>query len=457
MATSAQIKSAIRSRGASQRDITEQLAGVTEQLQRAEESANLFKLREAEIAKTTGTLSSALELGSTYLEGVALKQELEDSMMDFERLLPEGVREAGGVKMVRGPKSSLMDVFTGTASLSDYLYGQETYMLGERKLGTKYDVAALGKQAKAMQQGDLLDQFFGGEPLPKSKVSRELGMERPSIDVTKLYGDFKEKPSMLDNVKEKLQKGTLVKSDGNVIPETIVKKTKTMSAEDYLKTDPPNEIREMIESSYPRDEEVPLGISRNVTDYQNEKLVNFLPEFLQPTEEDMLEPIAKDSYIDKDGFIVTKGTFLGRPYTSRRSPTRKKKDTSYRPEGRFGNPEKALSEVDKDLKEIKKLESLKGVINPTVKKQQLELAKKKKKELKEKIKSIYDSSTGKFIDDEYEKAFTGQLKYMDDMVDSGVDLGRFELPFLTKRRKVDISSIQSFIDSISNKDNLASR
>ena len=457
MATSAQIKSAIRSRGASQRDITEQLAGVTEQLQRAEESANLFKLREAEEAKRIGTLSSALEVGSTALELVASRQELKDSMMDFEQSLPEGVREAGGVKMVRGPKSSLMDVFTGTASLSDYLYGQETYMLGERKLGTKYDVAALGKQAKAMQQTDLLDQFFGGEPLPKSKVSRELGMERPSIDVTKLYGDFKEKPSMLDNVKEKLQKGTLVKSDGNVIPETIVKKTKTMSAEDYLKTDPPNEIREMIESSYPRDKEVPLGISRNVTDYQNEKLVDFLPEFLQPTEEDMLEPIAKDSYIDKDGFIVTKGTFLGRPSTSRRLPPRKKKDTSYRPEGRFGNPEKALSEVDKDLKEIKKLESLKGVINPTVKKQQLELAKKKKKELKEKIKSIYDSSTGKFIDDEYEKAFTGQLKYMDDMVDSGVDLGRFELPFLTKRRKVDISSIQSFIDSISNKDNLASR
>jgi uncharacterized FlaG/YvyC family protein len=455
MATSAQIKSAIRSRGASQRDITKQLAGVTEQLQRAEESANLFRLREAEIAKTTGTLSSALELGSTYLEGVALKQELEDSRMDFEQSLPEGVREAGGVKMVRGPKSSLMDVFTGTASLSDYLYGQETYMLGERKLGTKYDVAALGKQAKAMQQGDLLDQFFGGEPLPKSKVSRELGMQQPSIDIKNLYGGLKQEPSMLDNVKEKLQKGTLVKSDGNVIPETIVKKT--MSAEDYLKTDPPNAIKEMIESSYPRDEEVPLGISRDVTDYQNEKLVDFLPEFLQPTEKDMLEPIAKDNYIDKDGFIVTKGTFLGRPSTSRRQPPRKKKDTSYRPEGRFGNPQKALSEVDKDLKEIKKLQSLKGVINPTVKKQNLELAKKMKKELQEKIKSIYDSSTGKFIDDEYEKAFAGQLKDMDDMVESGVDLGRFELPFLTKRRKVDISSIQSFIDSISNKNNLASR
>ena len=59
MATSAQIKSAIRSRGASQRDITEQLAGVTEQLQRAEESANLFKLREAEIAKTVSKYQNA--------------------------------------------------------------------------------------------------------------------------------------------------------------------------------------------------------------------------------------------------------------------------------------------------------------------------------------------------------------------------------------------------------------
>ena len=288
MATSAQIKSAIRSRGASQRDITEQLAGVTEQLQRAEESANLFKLREAEIAKTTGTLSSALELGSTYLEGVALKQELEDSMMDFERLLPEGVREAGGVKMVRGPKSSLMDVFTGTASLSDYLYGQETYMLGERKLGTKYDVAALGKQAKAMQQADLLEQFFGGEPLPKSTISRELGMERPSIDVTKLYGDFEEKPSMMD----KVENGTLVESGGR----------KKMSAKEYLETDPPNAIKEMIESSYPRTEEVPSGIARDVEDYENEKLAEFIPEIFETKQEDALGPVTEERPIVKDNF-----------------------------------------------------------------------------------------------------------------------------------------------------------
>ena len=452
MATPAEIKSVIRSIGESEREITSQFADVNLALMKAKESSNLAQLKEQDIKKQFDFGYSFLDTASTYLEGLELKKELESNIESFEKSLPESVRKAGGVTIERGAKSSLMDVFTGRASMSDYLHGQEKYMLGERELGTKYDVAAMGEKAKAMKQGDLLDQFFGGEPLPKSKVSRELDIQQPSIDIKNLYGGLKQEPSMLDNVKEKLQKGTLVKSDGNVIPETIVKKTKTMSAEDYLKTDPPNEIREMIESSYPRDKEVPLGISRNVTDYQNEKLVDFLPEFLQPTEEDMLEPIAKDSYIDKDGFIVTKGTFLGRPSTSRRLPPRKKKDTSYRPEGRFGNPEKALSEVDKDLKEIKKLESLKGVINPTVKKQQLELAKKKKKELKEKIKSIYDSSTGKFIDDEYEKIFTGGLKDYED-VRSGVNIGIKQIPFFETRRKINISAVQSFIDDISNKNN----
>ena len=264
-----------------------------------------------------------------------------------------------------------------------------------------------------------------------------------------MYGGLKQEPSMLDNVKEKLQKGTLVKSDGNVIPEKIVDKIKDIPQAWMEPADTDMEGNKIIISD----------------EIENEKLSEFVPKFSQTTEEDMLQPIAgkssstssKKSYIDKDGFIVTEGTFLGRPSVIKKSPTRKKKDTSYRPEGRFGNPQQALSEVDKDLKEIKKLESLKGVINPTVKKQNLEIAKKMKKELQEKIKSIYDSSTGKFIDDEYEKAFTGQLEDIEGMVESGIDFGRYELPFFTKRRKVDISSIQSFIDSISNKNNLASR
>ena len=292
MATAAEIKSAIASRGASQRDITKQLAGVTEQLQKAEESFSLAKMREQEIGRKYGTLYSALEVGATALEGIKQKQELESNIEAFEQFLPESVRQAGGVTIERGDRASMMDVFTGTASMSDYLYGQEKYMLGERELGTKYDVSAMGEKAKAMKQGDLLDQFFGGEPLPKSTISRELGMERPSIDVTKLYGGLEEKPSMMDKVGDKIEGGTLVKSD---------RKTK-MSVKEYLKTDPPNAIREMIESSYPRTKEVPSGIARDVKDYENEKLAEFIPEIFKTEQEDALGPVTEERPVAENNF-----------------------------------------------------------------------------------------------------------------------------------------------------------
>jgi|TARA_X000001382_G_scaffold127714_1_gene116010 hypothetical protein len=320
MATSSQIKSAIRSRGAAQREITQQLAGVSEQLLKAEESARLNEFRAKEEAVGFASAFSALEAGSTYLEGVKQSQELKSNIDAFEQFLPESVRQSGGVTIERGAKSSLMDVFTGTSSMSDYLYGKETYMLGERKLGSKYDVSAMGEKAKAMQQGDLLDQFFGGEPLAKSKVSRELGIERPSIDITKLYGGLKEKPSMMDKVGDKIKEGTLVQSDGSVVPEKILEKAK-MSAEDYLKTDPPNAIKEMIKPSYLRSEDVPSSMSKDVTDYENEKLVNFLPEFLQSTEKDMLEPIAQTKITKGDNFKERAANYtFEEPKTFTRSP-----------------------------------------------------------------------------------------------------------------------------------------
>ncbi len=171
-----------------------------------------------------------------------------------------------------------------------------------------------------MQQGDLLDQFFGGEPLAKSKVSRELGIERPSIDITKLYGGLKEKPSMMDKVGDKIKEGTLVQSDGSVVPEKILEKAK-MSAEDYLKTDPPNAIKEMIKPSYLRSEDVPSSMSKDVTDYENEKLVNFLPEFLQSTEKDMLEPIAQTKITKGDNFKERAANYtFEEPKTFTRSP-----------------------------------------------------------------------------------------------------------------------------------------
>ena len=291
MATASKIKSAISSSGSSQRDLTRQLAGITEQLIKAQESSELSKIKQQQLDTTFGTLYSALEVGATALEGIKQKQELESNIEAFEQFLPESVRQAGGVTIERGDRASMMDVFTGTASMSDYLYGQEKYMLGERELGTKYDVAAMGEKAKAMKQGDLLDQFFGGEPLPKSTISRELGMERPSIDATKLYGRFEEKPSMMDKVGDKIE-GTLVESD---------RKTK-MSVEEYLETDPPNAIKEMIKSSYPRTKEVPSGIARDVKDYENEKLAEFIPDIFKTEQEDALGPVTEERPVAENNF-----------------------------------------------------------------------------------------------------------------------------------------------------------
>lgn len=384
MATAAEIKSAIASRGASQRDITKQLAGVTEQLQKAEESSRLAEMREQEIGRGFGTLYSALEVGATALEGIRQKQELESNIEAFEQSLPESVRQAGGVTVERGDRSSLMDVFTGTASMSDYLYGQEKYMLGERELGTKYDVVAMGEKAKAMRQGDLLDQFFGGEPLPKSTISRELGMERPSIDVTKLYGGLEQEPSMMDKVGDKVEKGTLVKSDG---------KTK-MSAEEYLKTDPPNAIKEMIKSSYPRTEEVPSAIARDVKDYENEKLAEFIPDMFKTKQEDALGPVTEERPIAKNNFRERAAGYTFEPPKTYRmkSPT----GGAQKLKGKI----KSLKTVEKSLKEAKQRKDKININRLT------DLVEERTSELQSLISEVYNPELDIFYGDDSTESIT---------------------------------------------------
>jgi len=383
MATAAEIKSAIASRGASQRGITRQLAGVTEQLQKAEEASRLAKMKEQEIGRGYGTLFSALEVGTTALEYIRQDQELKSNIEEFEQSLPESVRQAGGVTVQRSDRSSLIDVFRGKASMSDFLYGQEKYMLGERELGTKYDVAAMGEKAKAMRQGDLLDQFFGGEPLPKSTVSRGLGIERPSIDVTKLYGDFKQKPSMMDKVGDKVENGTLVESGGR----------KKMSAEEYLETDPPNAIKEMIESSYPRTEEVPSAIARDVKDYENEKLAEFIPDIFEEKQEDALGPVTEERPIVENNFRERAAGYTFEPPKSRRmkSPT--------------GGAQKLKGKI-KDLKTAQ--ENLKG-LRPEDKfnrKKFEKLVKERTSELKSLISEVYNPELDIFYGDDSTESIT---------------------------------------------------
>jgi hypothetical protein len=310
MATASKIKSAIRSRGASQRQLTGQLAGVSEQLMKGQESSMMAQLEEKEQAAMFGTLSAGLEAGASFLEGVKQRQQLQ-SNIDF---LSESLGEQGKeLSMVRGDKSSLMDVFSGKASVSSYLFGEQQYQLDGKNVGSKYDVSAMGEKAKALQQDNMLDTFLGKDSLSKKQ---DVGLDtlespkmpsitgRPTPLQERAEGDGPsglESPkeiklptkqdTMMDKVGEKIEKGTLVKSDGNVVPETVVNKAK-MSTEEYLKTDPPNAIKEMIQPSYPKEDKISDFLKPSVDQpIENEKLSSFLPDYLQSKDEPLLGPV----------------------------------------------------------------------------------------------------------------------------------------------------------------------
>ena len=425
MATASKIKSAIRSRGAAQRNITQQLAGVSEQLLKAEESARLNEFRAKEEAVGFASAFSALEAGSTYLEGVRQSQELQSNIDAFEQSLPESVRQAGGVTIERGAKSSLMDVFTGRASMSDYLYGQEKYMLGERELGTKYDVAAMGEKAKAMKQGDLLDQFFGGEPLPKSTISRELGMERPSIDVSNLYGDFEQKPSMMDKVGDKVENGTLVQSDdGNIVPEKVVSKVEKKI-----------ETKEIFGPPKPK----------------NESLSEFLKDEDKVVIDDTKYDPSDESLTNKEIPSFAKDKAISEPFQKPLTENFSKLLESDR-----RGPEFALADIGERIEEISKLETGKGVTNPQTRKNLLERAKVLKEELRQDILSIYNPKTGQFKSEQFEKIFTEG---------TGRTGEKEGFAKVSKRRSfglqsivdVDLDTVETFIGSLFNEKQLASK
>ena len=319
MATASKIKSAIRSRGASQRQLTGQLAGVSEQLIKGQESSMMAQFEDQEKARMFGTLSAGLETGASFLEGVKQRQQLQ-SNIDF---LSESLGEQGKeLSMVRGDKSSLMDVFSGKASVSSYLFGQQQYQLDGKNVGSKYDVSAMGEKAKALQQDNMLDTFLGKDSLSKKQdvgldtletakmpsltggpsplpdyasIEREGGggLETPKTaqDPKPINEILKKQDTMMDKVGEKIEKGTLVKSDGNVIPEKIVNKTK-MSTEQYLETDPPNAIKEMIQPSYPKEDKISDFLKPSVDQpIENEKLFSLLPDYLQGKDEPSLGPV----------------------------------------------------------------------------------------------------------------------------------------------------------------------
>tara|TARA_R100000995_G_scaffold84847_1_gene65187 strand:- start:8351 stop:9502 length:1152 start_codon:yes stop_codon:yes gene_type:complete len=225
MATAKQIKSAIRSQSSAQRGVTQQLAGVESLLQQADFSSKMSDIKNKQRETMFATAASGLELASTFGEGLKQKAELESNIKAFEESLPEAVRKAGGVSVMKNPnKASFMDVLKGEGSLSSFLYDEkEQYMLGENVLGSKYDVAAMGEKAKALEQTDLLDRFMQGEPLDSKSPTLELEAS-PTLSKSfkSIYGKETDIESLQDSVDKPLIKEdtTTKTSDSEIIVDS---------------------------------------------------------------------------------------------------------------------------------------------------------------------------------------------------------------------------------------------
>ena len=437
MATAKQIKSTIRSQSSAQRGVTQQLAGVESLLQQSDFSSKMSDIKNKQRETMFATASSGLELASTFGEGLKQKAELESNIKAFEESLPEAVRKAGGVSVMENPnKASFMDVLKGEGSLSSFLYDEkEQYMLGENILGSKYDVAAMGEKAKALEQTDLLDRFMQGEPLDSKSPTLELEAS-PTLSKSfkSIYGKEINTESLQDSVDKPLIKEdtTTKTSDAEIIVdseegplrlnENNAQNSLTYFSKDLNYLNPDNIMTEDSASAY----EV-------ATESGSNKFVEDIPE----SEKSISSKVSKTSV--KDFGTVSK---------------------------RFSTPERALGEIDKQMKEISKLRDESRYANKTSYNNALKKADKLEKELKKNISSVYDSKTGKFRSEEYKQMFE-KGKYLKGdprgvgekegfaNISRRVDFAGMQTPFQTAQ-EINLTNVQSFINELFPKD-LASR
>ena len=189
MATAAKIKSAIASRGASQRGITRQLAGVTEQLQKAEEASLIAQSKEKQSDSFLSGLDSLVGIGYTVSELIGQKRDIDEGIEYFKESLGE---KSDTLTTSRGKKASLIDVFRGSSSIGDFLKGEERYSLGGKDIGSRYDISTMGQKMKLEKESkDILnlleltesksklietdDRFgLGNLESPKSVIPKEI-------------------------------------------------------------------------------------------------------------------------------------------------------------------------------------------------------------------------------------------------------------------------------------------
>ena len=161
MATAAQIKSAIRSKSGSERRIMSSLADVSSSLMSAKESSMMFDLEQQEKRTMYDTLYSGMELGETIIGGIQQKREIAQGIERFKEALPSDLR-----KDFRMEETSLSDVLKGKkGSLTSYLTGKQEYFIGDKSLGSQYDVSARGDEIFSKRMAKNLLEMTEGESL----------------------------------------------------------------------------------------------------------------------------------------------------------------------------------------------------------------------------------------------------------------------------------------------------
>ena len=161
MATAAQIKSTIRSQSTGQRKILSSLADVSSSLTSAKESSMMFDLEQQEKKTMYDTLYSGMELGQTIVGGIEQKREIAQGVERFKEALPSDLR-----KDFRMEKTSLSDVLKGKkGSLTSYLTGKQEYFIGDKSIGSQYDVSARGDEIFSKRLAKNLLEMTEGESL----------------------------------------------------------------------------------------------------------------------------------------------------------------------------------------------------------------------------------------------------------------------------------------------------
>tara|TARA_X000001388_G_scaffold27426_4_gene19377 strand:- start:13344 stop:13973 length:630 start_codon:yes stop_codon:yes gene_type:complete len=169
------LKSSLRKRTSAQKDLFQGKFDTFQGISDAGFTEESFKFDQSEKTKMFNTLYSGLELADTIKASMDQKKETMQSVEDFKSSLGEGK------DLDVDKKTTLMDLLSRKegSTISDYLYGQDTYSVGDKKIGSLYDVAAMGKQQKSKQIAELF----------LSKIDKSESLYTPSFNPNEITMD----------------------------------------------------------------------------------------------------------------------------------------------------------------------------------------------------------------------------------------------------------------------------